>query len=165
LSGSKAAGGSFTADDVTLTIGGVTEDGTSTAGVFSYSSTKTINSDGIVVKVELNEEANGEVSLTNLKVNSKDQSSKQFVKAYYPAVVKVSRQENLDGTTRYTVSVDKDSDVDVRDFTVYYSGTSYNGLVGDFSDGDKFSITKTKDVVSMITGVTYWYSDENGTLI
>jgi hypothetical protein len=38
-------------------------------------------------------------------------------------------------------------------------------LVGEFSDGDKFSIAGTKDVVSLIDHVEYLYSDENGTTV
>ena len=160
LSGVKAAGGNFTADDVTLTIDGVSEDSVGTT--FHYQPTTTVESAGVVVKVELNEEAAGTVEVKDLYVNNKLQGGKEFSKSFYPAVVTVTRQENLDGTTRYTLSVDKDSDVDVRAFTVYASGdTITGGIAGEFSDGDRFSIAGTKDVVSLIDKVTYEYSDSS----
>jgi hypothetical protein len=96
-----------------------------------------------------------------LKVNEKDQSSKEFKKSYLPAVVKVSKMEDLNGTTRYTLSVDKESSVDVKNFTVFYSGgNATGGIAGEFSDGDKFSIAGTKDAVSLIDEVWYQYSTD-----
>jgi hypothetical protein len=109
----------FTADDITVTINGVTEDYVGSKTAFTYEPTTTVGSNGVTVKVELNEEARGDVSITNLTVNKKLQSGKEFVKSFYPAVAKISKQEDLNGTTRYTISLDKDDDIDVKNFRVY----------------------------------------------
>ena len=116
-------------------------------------------------RIEINEEALGSVEVTDLKVNNKSQG-KEFEKAFYPAVVKVSKMEDLNGTTRYTLSVDKESDVDVRDFKVFNATSGeLGGYNGEFSDGDKFSIAGLDKVVTLIDKVTYKYSDPNGSAV
>jgi hypothetical protein len=82
-------------DDITLTIDNVTEDwDTASNQKWTYAPTVTLDSDGVVIKVELNEELTGTVTLTGLKVNDKDQSS-NFSKRFEEAIVRIVKQEDM----------------------------------------------------------------------
>ena len=149
--------GSLNNDDITLTIDNVTEDwDTASNQKWTYAPTVTLDSDGVVIKVELNEELTGTVTLTGLKVNDKDQSS-NFSKRFEEAIVRIVKQEDMWGTTKFTVEVDADSDVTVSDF-MYGTGkntATLTWIAGNINDGDTFEVKWIRDEVQLIESVTY----------
>jgi hypothetical protein len=127
----------LTEDDIILTINDVIEDNTNyIAGTktWSYEPTTTVSSDGVTIKIELNEELTGTVALTGLSVNGKPQSS-NFSKRFEEVVVRLVKQEDVGSVTKFTVEVDGDDDLTVSDLFVGTGGTAnLTGLAGSFND-------------------------------
>ena len=157
LSGSTAFSG-FDEFDVTLNIEGtenLTVEWTGSDWI-KYSATPnlTIKSEGVSVKVTIEKEVTGNVTLTGLKINDKEQS-RTFSKRLEDAIVKIVNQKDLWGTTEFTLEVQADSDVTVSDFKVTLDDNQTWGIVGVFSDGDTFEIKGIADAVRLIEKIEY----------
>ena len=157
MSGSTAFSG-FDEFDVTLNIEGtenLTVEWTGSDWI-KYSATPnlTIKSEGVSVKVTIEKEVTGNVTLTGLKINDKEQS-RTFSKRLEDAIVKIVNQKDLWGTTEFTLEVQADSDVTVSDFKVTLDDNQTWGIVGVFSDGDTFEIKGIADAVRLIEKIEY----------
>ena len=149
----------LTADDITLTIAGVTEDYSNaamgTSPKWEYTPTTTISSEGVVIKIELDEELTGTVEVVDLVVNNKSQSS-SFSKRFEDVVVRLVKQQDVGSVTKFTVEVDGDDDITVSDLMI---GTGadpkIDALKGAFNDWDTFEVAGNKDAAQMIESINY----------
>jgi predicted RNA-binding protein with PUA-like domain len=126
----------LTDDDIVLTINDVVEDhdsstanGSTDDPSWTYTPTTTVSSNGVTIKIELNEELTGVVTLTGLKVNTKSQSS-NFSKRFEDVVVKLVKQEDVGSVTKFTVAIDGDDDLTVSDLLIGTGGkaSAFTGL-------------------------------------
>ena len=94
----------------------------------------------------------------NKSVNDKD-NGKVFKSRFVDVVAYVSAQQENTDNTKFTVSLDKDEDIDVTNFRVYYknkAGTELSGWIAwTVNDGDTFQIYWDEDGSHVITKVTY----------
>jgi len=150
--------------DITLTVDDIEEDDFTGTSNRVYSMNKDVDSDGVVVKITLDDEMVWTVSLTNLKVNGKS-VAKTFSKKYVDAAVEIVKQKESNGSTVFTLAVDKDSDVDVANFTVYYKNKAWTAtnksINKTFEDGDTLSVNGEADYKAEITKVAYEYTNGN----
>ena len=150
----------LTADDITLTIAGVTEDYSSAnVGVakptWAYAPTTTIKSEWVVIKIELDEELTGTVEVVDLVVNNKSQSS-SFSKRFEDVVVRLVKQQDVGSVTKFTVEVDGDDDITVSDLKIGTGATpNIDALKWAFNDGDTFEVAGNKDAAQMIESINY----------
>ena len=153
------------ADDITLTIAGVTEDWDSNnkgtdSQTWTYKPTVTVPSNGVSIKVELNEELTGVVELTGLVVNGKSQSA-NFSKRFEEVVVKLVKQEDVGSVTKFTVEIDGDDDLTVSDLKIGTGGkdSAFSAIAWTFNDGDTFEVAGNKDAAQMIDYLEYKISN------
>jgi len=175
--------------DVTVTIGDNSEeeyvdlvlgDNTTTKAEFSATPNITIPSAGKVVKVTLDREVAWVVTLNSLEINSVEQPSRTFVKRFEDAIVRVVSQNGKDSDfTKYEISVDADSDVEVSNLKFYInSGATCTGTSADavdtakcaevaslvnVNDGDTLEADNGSSTQS-ITAMYYEYQPAGGTL-
>ena len=158
----------MTDDDIVLTINDVIEDhdsstanGTAANPSWTYTPTTTVSSNGVSIKIELNEELTGIVTLTGLKVNTKPQST-DFSKRFEEVVVRLVKQEDVGSVTKFTVEIDGDDDLTVSDLMIGTGDTpNLTGLAGTFNDGDTFEIAGDKDAAQMINSLIYKVGGSN----
>jgi hypothetical protein len=159
----------FKPSDITVKVGDIEEDDTP-ANVFDYTMNREVTSEGVVVRITLDDEdnANGKIELKNLVVNGKS-AAKDFSKQYVEAAVEIVNQKVSNGSTIFTLAVDADSDIDVRKFSLYTSeddsATPIKTLDKVFEDKDTISVNNIKDVTQPIKKVTYEYSSEAETTV
>ena len=159
LSGSKALE-EFDEFDTTLSLGDETENLTvveTGTNYITYSATpnKPLKSAGVVVKVNTEKELTGTITLEWLVINGKDQN-RTYSKKFVDGLVKITAQKDMWWTTQFTVSVDADSDITLRDLFVG-TGTTANltGVSWTITDGDTFEIKGIKDEVQLIESIKY----------
>jgi len=90
-----------------------------TSGTITYDVNETINGKAII-SIALKAEDDGEYTVEVSKINE-NKTVRTYKKYFAPAVVVMTKQEDLDGTTKFTYDVtDKsDSDYTVSDFCIY----------------------------------------------
>ena len=81
-----------------------------------------VDSDGVVVTVELDDEFNGEVSLKKLAVNGNEVKNKEFNKKFVEAVVWFASQSSDDDNTTFKFGVDKKSSATIEHVTLTLDG-------------------------------------------
>ena len=138
--------------DVTVTIDDVEEFATNNA-TFTYAPTTTIDKDGVVVKVMLNDEdsADGTITLTVTTINANEAVGEEFTKTFASALVYIKKQEQVGKEyTKYTLGVEKYDDSDSVDGLKLYTNANCTSgalsLVGiettdKLTDGKTFTIT------------------------
>ena len=158
----------LTPADVTVYIDGVEEFPTSNAA-FTYAPTTTIDKDGVVVKVVLNDEdnADGLIELTVTKINATEDVDEVFTKKFAPGLVYINKQTNHDGEyTTYELGVKKYDDNDTITNLVLYSDACNTPLtIENLVDTDK--ITNGKSITinnladsTVIKCITYDVNDD-----
>ena len=159
--------------DVTVYIDGVEEFPTSNA--FTYAPTTTIDKDGVVVKVTLNDEddAAGTITLTVKTINATEDVDEEFSKTFASALVYINSQTKVDKEyTKYTLGVKKYDDSDsIVGLKLYKDAACSEALelVGieptdKITDGKSFTITAL-DTWTPIKCIQYTVADEAETEI
>jgi len=160
----KLSDNSIDPSKITLKVDGMTEDDYSNG--FTYSMNREVKEAWVTVLITLDneEDAQGTITLSDLKVNGKAQS-KTFSKKFVPAAVEIIKQSSSNGSTVFTLDVDADSDTDVANFAIYttksWNAVPHKTLLGTFEDGKTVSITNEKDKAYELTKVAYLYSEES----
>ena len=127
-----------------------------------YDLNESIDSDGIKVTVNLKANKAWTYTVDVLRVNGKDYTvgSKQFKKQFVPAVAYIAKQQDLDGTTKFTLAIDgkAESSYTLSNFCVKYTEGSAQVndqcKLGEFEDGDTFEVVGGTGV-NMIKEITY----------
>ena len=129
---------------------------------FDYSLNETAQSAGIAFKVVLNEEYNGTLAISNLKVNNKA-VSKEFVNKFENAVVRIISMDNNGGTTTFHFDVEADNDVDVSDLTLTFDGNKIAAktVEGDIDSTTTLEVAGIADTPVMVSSISYRVADEN----
>ena len=83
-----------------------------------------VDSEGVKVTVELDDEFDGEVSLTNLKVNDKEIKNKDFNKKFVEAIVWFADQKSDDDNTTFKFGIDKKGSDSVENVTIILANGS-----------------------------------------
>ena len=164
----------LTPADVTVYIDGVEEFPTAN-DAFKYAPTTTIDKEGVVVKVTLNDEdkANGTITLTVKTINSTEGVNEEFSKTFASALVYINSQTKVDKEyTKYTLGVKKYDDSDSIVGLKLYTDAACSEpltLVGieltdKITDGKSFTITAL-DTWAPIKCIKYRVADEDETEI
>ena len=129
---------------------------------FDFSLNETAQSAGIAFKVVLNEEYNGTLAISNLKVNNKA-VSKEFVNKFENAVVRIISMDNNGGTTTFHFDVEADNDVDVSDLTLTFDGDKITAktVEGDIDSTTTLEVAGIADTPVMVSSISYRVVDEN----
>lgn len=144
--------------------------GTSNVAGYTYTPNENIPSEGLKVTVDLKAETAWTFTVSVLKVNTKTYTDKTFKKQFVAGVAYISKQQDLDGTTKFTLAIDgkADSSYSFSGFTIYDEGNNVLGSkAGEFEDGDTFEAVGT-GAVKMIKKVTYtveWAGAESGVVV
>ena len=127
-----------------------------------YDLNETVPAEGIKVTVDLKADKAWIYTVDVLKVNNKTYTSgsKRFMKQFVPAVARIAKQQDLDGTTKFTLAIDgkAESSYSLSNFCVKY--TEGSAQVNDqcklweFEDGDTFEVVGGTGV-NMIKEITY----------
>ena len=152
-------------DDISVTIDNVTEDAvtSTTQGTVRYEPTNLkAKSEWVTVRVEIEDETYGLITLDNLKVNGKAASS-TFRNRYEEAIVKIASIKDLGGTTEFTLDVDADSEVTVKNLSVAFDidtssktdGTLNVVKKGGLDDGDTFEAKWAQNNVRLVDTISY----------
>ena len=92
----------------------------------------TVNSDGTVIRIELNDELDGEVSLTNLKINGNEIKNQDYNRKFTEAVVWFTEQSYNDDQTTFKFGIDKKESATIENVAISIDGGSswidINGL-------------------------------------
>lgn len=143
------------ADGIRVKIDGTEYD--AEAGTLKYEPNETIPSAGLKVQVVLKNEMTGDVVMNLVSVNGKSQS-RTFSKRYEEALVYIENQEDLWGSTKFTLAVDTaESDTTVAKLKLYvWTDVVYNGS-SDVSDGETIEVSNThaNGNVQMIDKIEY----------
>lgn len=150
------------ADDIHVYIDDSEEDAVSG---LTYEPNEDLPTKGIKVRVELDEEVIGNVVLQVANINGKNQS-RTYTKQYAAALVKIKAQEDLSGTTKFYLSVEKaDDDYTVSDVEfVFGEGVQHYTFNGEVTDGDDFEVGLPAGVDNtiMLTSIAYTVEDDEG---
>jgi len=95
--------------EANLYVDGTNETLDCSAGSCSASLNKDVDSDWVAIRVELDSEYAGTVTLDTLKINDKPFNSRTFKKRFENAVVSISKQSSDGASTKFTLSLDKKS--------------------------------------------------------
>ncbi len=152
----KLAWASITTDDVSVMFGSTELDpDADNSTTFSYSDINQTIKDAVTVKVILDEEKAWTISLSGVVVNTKT-LNKEFLTRFEEALVRIVKQEDLWGATKFTVEVDADSDVTVSNLMYgTWSTPSETAIAGDFNDGATFEVKWIKDEIQFIESLKY----------
>ena len=134
-----------------------------------------IDSDWVTVEVVLKNKTTWIVTLNVIDVNGKN-PNRVFTKRFANALVYIASQEDLGGTTKLTIAVEKaDTSYTVADLIVSIDGgtsplceaaTCTYSIAGELSNGDTIEIAATGNVVKLIDNISYKVSaDANRTNI
>lgn len=116
-----------------------------------------VDSEGVKVTVELDDEFDGEVSLTNLKVNDKEIKNKDFNKKFVEAVVWFTDQKSDDDNTTFKFGIDKKGSDSIENVTL----TLKNGNEVVINNGNEIKANSPYDVVNLsgwqqdVVGIKY----------
>ena len=113
--------------------------------------------DGIDVEVILKNEVSGAYRLTVKDVNG-GKSTKTFTKRYEDALVYVASQEDLGGSTKFDIAVEKyDEDVEVSNLTLVAGGEVLYNNTSSIYDGDDIEVANqhSDGNVQMIDEIVY----------
>ena len=115
----------------------------------------TVDKNGIVVKVELEDEWAWVVTLDNLELNTLP-INKTYTKRFEEAIVWFRSQSHNTSKTTFKFGVDKKSTSSIENVEIYYNGTwnSVNGWRA-ISDGNSFSFSNTADHTYDVTAIRY----------
>lgn len=102
----SVSGTTLTADQIHVYIDGAEEDAVSG---LTYEPNEDLPTKGINVRVELDEEVVGVVTLQVASINNKAQT-RTYTKKYVDALVKIKAQEDQSGSTKFIFSVEKSDD-------------------------------------------------------
>ena len=146
----------LTGGDIRVKIGGTEIDDYEATGTnqIYYTPNEEIGS-SLEVKVELKKDVNGVVSVSIDNINGKGQTRK-FEKKYADALVYITSQEDLDGSTRFVFAVETaDSDSEVSDLYLYVGSSKTPYKVGDVADGDDYELITPSNSAEFITQISY----------
>ena len=87
-------------------------------GTYKAEFTTDVDSEWVTVTVELDDEFDGEVSLTNLRVNDKEIKDKDFHKKFVEAVVWFASQSSDDDNTTFKFGIDKKGSDTIQNVTL-----------------------------------------------
>lgn len=149
------------ADQLRVKVDGVEQyDPTGNASALTYDVNENIPSEGITVTVDLKSDLAGEYTVEIARINN-NTTLRSYHKNLVDAVVRIAKQEDLNGTTKFTLAVEgkADSSYTLSGFCVYNTedptaATLSGCYAGEFSDGDSFEVTGSGSV-QMIKSVTY----------
>ena len=116
-----------------------------------------VDSEWVKVTVELDDEFDGEVSLTNLKVNDKEIKNKDFNKKFVEAVVWFTDQKSDDDNTTFKFGIDKKGSDSIENVTL----TLKNGNEVVINNGKEIKANSPYDVVNLsgwqqdVVGIKY----------
>jgi hypothetical protein len=128
---------------------------------FVYSDINTTIKDTVTVKVILDEEKAGTITLSGITVNTKT-LNKEYVSRFEDAVVKIVAQKDLGGgTTKFTFNVDKNSGVEVSDLTITLEGGLTGGVTGEIDDDSFLEVVNGTDTAKMVTEIKYYVFNED----
>jgi len=145
--------------DINLYVDGKNEETwnySSTPATYSAELNNDVDSEGIVVRVELDSEFAGKVDLTELKVNWTE-AKKDFSKRFETAVVNIKSQKDNDVTTTFYFGVDKKSSDSVQNVSVKLDKRGWTLVKNgeDISDGDSFWIKWDTATAEYVTAIRY----------
>lgn len=103
------SGSSSYQGDVDMYVGGSKKKLSKNGNNYSADFTTNVESDGVVVYVEINDEYDGSIKLTNLLVNGKS-TGKEFDKKFVDAIVWFTSQSFSDSKTTFKFGIDKKKD-------------------------------------------------------
>ena len=143
---------------------------------YEFNVNENIPSKGLEVTVDLKDETSWTFTVEVLQVNNKvyTANNKVYVKQFVAGVARIAKQEDLDGTTKFTLAIDgkADSSYSISDFCVYDSDTTIDDTTklwckdGEFEDGDTFEAVGT-GAVKMIKAIEYkvnWATSPDNTV-
>ena len=115
-----------------------------------------VDSNGVTVTVELDDEFDGEVSLTNLKVNTKEIKNKDFNKKFVEAVVWFTDQKSDDDNTTFKFGIDKKGSDSVEHVTLILK----DGTEVEINNGNELKANSPYDVANRtaqqdVVGIKY----------
>ena len=136
-------------------------------GVLTYLPNEVLPSDGLIVQVILKDEYKWSLDMTVSEVNGKTQTRK-FSKRYEEALVYIEDQKDLDGSTRFYLSVETaDSDTVVSNLKLYAWSTWLYTWTEEVVDGDDIEIVNPWTTTLMVDKIEYHYevdSTNSGTV-
>jgi hypothetical protein len=118
--------------------------------------TTDVDSEGVTVTVELDDEFDGEVSLTNLRVNDKEIKNKDFNKKFVEAVVWFTDQKSDDDNTTFKFGIDKKGSDSVEHVTLILK----DGTEVEINNGNELKANSPYDVANRtaqqdVVGIKY----------
>jgi len=122
-----------------------------------------VNSEGVVVTVELDDEFDGEVKLTALNVNGNPVTNKEFNKKFVDAVVWFASQSSDDDNTTFKFGIDKKGSAIVDNVVLTLkNGTGTVSM--PINNGDEIKAGTPYDVVNQasqmdVIGISYDVDD------
>ena len=167
LTNSKTdADNTITADDISVMLG---NDELEADSDFVYTDIDKTIKDTVTVKIILNEEKAGVVTVKDIKVNTK-KLSKEYVSQFEKAVVRLNTCKDLeDGWTKFTFKVEKDDDVEVRNLQLTFAD-SYATADLYTKEVDNSTVVEARNtgtVASSLQTITYYVcetsEDDTGT--
>ena len=140
-------------DEKSETISGQPSPYDTTKTTLTADLNKDVDSEGVAVRIELDSEFDGTVTINNILVNGSE-AKKDFTKRFETAIVKINSQKDDGTTTTFYFGVDKKSSDSVQNVQLRV-GTTWKIVKNwnDISDGDSFGIlwgTKTSEYVTAI---------------
>ena len=153
----------LTGDQIRVKIGWTEIDDYEATGTnqIYYTPNEEIGS-SLEVKVELKKDVNGVVSVSIDNINGKPQTRK-FEKKYADALVYITSQEDLDGSTRFVFAVETaDSDAEVSNLILYVWAAKTAYPVGEVADGDDYEIITPSNSAEFITQISYDVTTDSG---
>jgi hypothetical protein len=123
----------LTGGEIRVKVNNVEQFDYSTTGTnkILYDLNETLPSEGVKVTVDLKAESSATYTVDVTSVNSKPYAagSKQYTKQFVPAVAYISKQQDLDGTTKFTLAIDgkAESSYSLSGFCVYDESLSSLG--------------------------------------
>ena len=141
-------------DDISVMFGNNELEADDTNG-FVYSDINETIKDAVVVKVILDEEKAGTLTLNNVKVNTKT-LNKDYVSRFENAIVKIVAQNDRGGgTTRFDFDVDSDDDYEVSSLKIALEGNLSGSIAGTVDDSSFVEIINPSDVARNVLSISY----------
>ena len=155
-----ASGDAVNSDDISVMFGDNELEATNTTS-FVYEDINITIKDPVTVKVILDEEKAGTITLSGITVNTKT-LNKEYVSRFEDAVVRIAAQKDLGGgTTKFTFSVDKDSSVTVSDLELTLEGGLSGKVAGEIDSNSFLEVINGSDTAQMVTVIKYTVFNED----
>ena len=125
-------------------------------GTYKAEFSTDVDSNGVVVKVELDDELDGSVALTNLKVNG-NPIKKEFTKKYVEAIVWFTDKSHGDSRTTFKLWLDKKDSASIENLEIQLADNSWVKINGwnEIKEGTPYEVNNHATAAQDVKAIKY----------